>query len=73
MTQTGASAVGGRTESLAARATSQTAGWGTAALRREPVGVVRNGGAGYIGSMSPDHWLEGVVAGEERGEGAAWG
>ena len=73
MTQAGASAVGGRTERLAARATSQTAGWGTAALGREPVGVVRNGGASYTGSMSPDHWLEGAVAGEERVEGAAWG
>ena len=73
MTQTGASAVGGRTERLAARATSQTAGWGTAALGREPVGVVRNGGACYTGSMSPDHWVEGAVAGKERVEGAAWG
>ena len=73
MTQAGASAVGGRTERLAARATSQTAGWGTAALGREPVGVVGNGGACCTGSMSPDHWLEGAVVGEERVEGAAWG
>ena len=73
MTQTGASAVGGRIERPAARATSQAAGWGTAALGREPWGVVRNGGACYIGSMSPDHWLEGAVGGEERVEGAAWG
>ena len=73
MTQTGASAVGGRTERLAARAKSQTAGSGTAALGREPVGVVRNGGDCYTGSVSPDHWLEGAVAGEEQVEGAAWG
>ena len=39
-----------------------TAGWGMAALGREPMGGVRNGGACYTGSVSPDHLLEGVVA-----------
>ena len=73
MTQTWACAPEGRTGRLAARATSQTARWGKAALVREPVGVVRNGGACYTGSMSPDHSLKGGVAGEEQVEGAAWG
>ena len=44
-THTVASPVGGRTETNAARAMNRTVGWGMAALGREPVGGVRNGGA----------------------------
>ena len=78
MAQIGASAVGGRTERLAAGghaqcAKNQTAGWGKAALGREPVGVVRKGGACYNGSVSPDHSLEGAVTDEAQVVGAAGG
>ena len=37
------------------------------------MGVVRNGGACHTGSVSPDHLLDGAVAGEEQDEGAARG
>ena len=51
MTRTAAPPVGGRTETNAAGAMNRTAGWGMAALGREPVGGVRNGGACYTGSV----------------------
>ena len=49
------------------------AGWGMAALEKEPVGGVRNGGACYTGSLSPGHFLEGAVADEAQFLGPAWG
>ena len=52
---------------------NRTAGWGMAALGREPVGGVRNGGACYTGSVSPDHSLEGAVADEAQVVGPVWG
>ena len=73
MTQIAASPVGGRTETNAAGAMNRTAGWGMAALVREPVGGVRNGGACYTRSLSPDHLLEGAAADEAQVVGPAWG
>ena len=82
MTQIAASPVrgaDGEDETLAAGATKCTAGWGMAALGREPVGGVRNGGACYTESVSPDHLLEGAVAnrhrlwGRLRDTGGFWG
>ena len=73
MTQTAASPAGGRTETHAAGAMNRTAGWGMAALEREPMGGVRSGGACYPGSVSPDHLLEGAVADEAQVVGPAWG
>ena len=73
MTQIAASPVGGRTETHAAGAMNRTAGWGMAALVREPVGGVRNGGACYTGSVSPDHLLEGAAADMAQVVGPAWG
>ena len=73
MTQIAASPVGGRTEALAAGAMNRTKWWGMAGLGREPVGGVRNGGACYTGSVSPNHLLEGAVADEAQVVGPAWG
>ena len=73
MTQTAASPVGDRTETHAARAMNRTAGWGMAALAREPMGGVRSGDACYTGSVSPDHLLEGAVSDEAQVVGPAWG
>ena len=73
MTQIAASPVGGRAETQAAGAMNLTPGWGMAALGREPVGGVRNGGACYTGLVSPDHLLEGAVADEAQVVGPAWG
>ena len=73
MTQTAASPAGGRTETHGAGAMNRTAGWGTAASGREPMGGVRSGGACYTGSVSPDHLLEGAVADEAQVVGPAWG
>ena len=73
MTQAAASPVGGRTETHAAGAMNRTAGWGMAALGREPVGGVRNGGACYSGLVSLDHLLGGAVADEAQVVGPAWG
>ena len=73
MTQIGASPVVGRTERHAAGAMNRTARWGMAALGREPVGGVRNGGACYTRSVSPDNLLEGAVADEAQVVGPAWG
>ena len=64
---------GGRTETHAAGAMNRTAGWGMAALGREPVGGVRYGGACYTGSASPDHLVEGQAADEAQVAGLAWG
>ena len=64
---------GGRTETHAAGAMNGTAGWGMAALGREPVGGVRYGGACYIGSASPDHLVEGAAADAAQVAGLAWG
>ena len=64
---------GGRTETHAAGAMNRTAGWGMAALGREPVGGVRYGGACYTGSASPDHLVEGAAADEAQVAGLAWG
>ena len=64
MTQIAASPVGGRTETHVAGAMNRTAGWGMAALGREPVGGVRYGGACYTRSASPDHLVEGAAADE---------
>ena len=73
MTQNAASPAGGRTETHAAGAMNRTAGWGMAALWREPMGGVRSGGACYTGSVSPDHLLEGALADEAQVVGPAWG
>ena len=73
MTQPAASPAGGRTERHAAGAMTRIAGWGMAALGREPMGGVRSGGACYTGSVSPDHLLEGAVADEAQVVGLAWG
>ena len=73
MTQIAASPVGGRTETHAAGAMNRTAGWGMAALVREPGGGVRNGGACYTASVSRDHLLEGEAADEAQVVGPAWG
>ena len=73
MTQILASPVGGRTETHAAGAMNLTAGWGMAALVREPVGGERYGGACYTGSVSPDHLVEGAAADEAQVVGPAWG
>ena len=73
MTQTAASPAGGRTETHGAGAMNRTAGWGTAASGREPMGGGRSGGACYTGSVSPDHLLEGAVADEAQVVGPAWG
>ena len=73
MTQIAASPVGGRTETHAAGAMNRTAGWGMAALVREPVGGVRYGGACYTGSASPDHLVEGAAADEAQVVGLSWG
>ena len=59
MTEIASSPLGGRTETLAAGAMNRTAGWGMASLGQEPVEGLRNGGACYTGSVSPDHLLEG--------------
>ena len=64
---------GGRTETHAAGAMNRTAGWGMAALGREPVGGGRYGGACYIGSASPDHLVEGAAADAAQVAGLAWG
>ena len=72
MTQIAASPVGGRTETHAAGAMNRTAGWGMAALVREPVGGVRYGGACYIGSASPDHLVEGAATDEAQVVKPAW-
>ena len=64
---------GGRTETHAAGAMNQTAGWGMAALGREPVGGVRYGGACYTGSVSPDYLVEGAAANAAQAAGLAWG
>ena len=73
MTKIAASPVGGRTETHAARAMNRTAGWGMAALVREPVGGVRYVGACYTGSASPDHLVEGAAADEAQVVGPPWG
>ena len=73
MTQTAASPAGGRTETHGAGAMNRTAGWGTAASGREPMGGGRSGGACYTGSVSPDQLLEGAVADEAQVVGPAWG
>ena len=64
---------GGQTETHAAGAMNRTAGWGMAALRREPVGGVRYGGACYTRSESRDHLVEGAAADESQVAGLAWG
>ena len=64
---------GGRTETHAAGAMNRTAGWGMAALGREPVGGVRYGGACYTGSASLDHLVVGATADEAQVAGLAWG
>ena len=71
MTQIAASPVGGRTETHAAGAMNRTAGWGMAALGREPVGGVRYGCACYTGSVSPNHLVEGAAANEAQVAGLA--
>ena len=73
MTQIAASPVGGQTKAEAAGAMNRTAGWGMAALVREPVGGVRYGGACSTGSASPDHLVEGAAANEAQVVGLAWG
>ena len=73
MTQTADSPAGGRTETHAAGAMNRTAGWGMAALGRQPMGGVESGGACYTGSVSPDHLPEGAVADEAQVVGPAWG
>ena len=73
MTQIAASPVGRRTETHAAGAMNRTAEWCMATLVREPVGGVRYGGACYIGSVSPDHLVEGAAADEAQVVGPAWG
>ena len=73
MTRIAVSPVGGRTETLAARPMNRTAGWGKAALGREPVGGVTTGGACYTRLVSPDHVLDGPVADEAQVVGPAWG
>ena len=73
MTQIAASPVGGLTETHAAGAMNCTAGWGMAALVREPVEGVRYGGAYYTGSASPDHLVEGAAADEAQVVRPAWG
>ena len=52
---------------------NRTAGWGMAALVREPVGGVRYGSACYTGSASPDHLVEGAAADGAQVVGLAWG
>ena len=73
MTQIAALPVRGRTETHAAATMNRTAGWGMAALVREPVGGVRYGCACYTGSASPYHLVEGAVADEAQVVGLAWG
>ena len=73
MTLIAASPVGGWTETLAVGAMNRTVGWGMAALGRESVGGVRNGGAYYTRSLSRDHLLEEAVADEAQVVGRAWG
>ena len=73
MTRIAASPVGGRIETLAAGAMNRTEGWGMTALGQDPVEGVRNGGACYTRSVSPDHLLEGAVAAESQVAGPAWG
>ena len=73
MTQIAASPVGGRTETHAAGAMNRTAGWGMAALVREPVGGVRYNSACYTGSASPDHLVEGAATDEAQVAGLYWG
>ena len=52
---------------------NRTAGWGMAALVREPLGGVRKGCACYTRSVSPDHLVEGATADEAEVVGLAWG
>ena len=73
MTKIAASPVGGRIEMHAAGAMSCAAGWGMAALVREPVGGVRYGGACVTGSASPHHLVEGAAADAAHVAGLAWG
>ena len=73
MTQSAASPAGGQTETHGAGAMNRTAGWGTAASGREPMGGVGSGGACYTRSVSPDHLLEGAVADQPQVVGPAWG
>ena len=73
MTQIAASPVWGRTETHAAGAMNRTAGWGMAALVREPVGGLRYGGAYYTGSSSPYHLVEEAAADEAQVVGLPWG
>ena len=59
MTQAAASPMGGGgTKTDAAAAMNRTAGWGTAAMGREPTGGVRNGG-GWRGLWPTRHRLWG--------------
>ena len=78
MTRIEAAVAWGRTERFVAP-TNQTAaterarrlGQGTAALGRDLVGAVGNGGACYTWWVSPNHWPEGVVVEEAEVVGAA--
>ena len=53
----------GRIETYAAGAMNRTAGWGMAALGREPVGGVRYGGACYTGSAADEAQVAGLAWG----------
>ena len=73
MTQIAALTVEGRIETHTAGAMNRIAGWGMAALVREPMGAVRYGGACYTGAASPDHLVERAAADEAQVVGPAWG